>query len=312
MNQSLSKVILLQSLIRHSPHLKDLPVDENTVARALRTTGPEVFDVRYKVDTGGPSHGKTKDRDGLYEIRRKNFDLSALDNTGRQHWEDRAIFIVGSARLLYTVGYWLHIQESLPPQIRTPAAIVQFIQSLGSFQLKDIQAIDIPPKTRRCAFVIFSTTESASSLIEAWPWDRSTSSGSSEAQKYGVRAISKARYLELEQEYLAYQQRLAQHNAAASSSAPQPPPARISQPNQPQNKRPREQDTTQEPPVQSGITKDYPIDCLLFVRNVHPETNKTTLRSLFAKRLGGNPDGVDYVDFNKGVDTVSSLSSTHS
>lgn len=56
----------------------------------------------------------------------------------------------------------------------------------------------------------------------------------------------------------------------------------------------------------------YPPNCLVFVRNVNSETNKTALRALFSAALleGGEdlpPDGIDYVDFNKGLDTVCSI-----
>ncbi|KAH8118815.1 hypothetical protein DFH11DRAFT_1740752 [Phellopilus nigrolimitatus] len=54
-------------------------------------------------------------------------------------------------------------------------------------------------------------------------------------------------------------------------------------------------------------TLPYPTDCLVFVKNVHLETNKTTLRSLFTHALGGvasgAADAIDYVDYNKGLDS---------
>ncbi|THU99690.1 hypothetical protein K435DRAFT_937988 [Dendrothele bispora CBS 962.96] len=72
--------------------------------------------------------------------------------------------------------------------------------------------------------------------------------------------------------------------------------------------------TSKEPP--------YPTSCLVFVKNVHPSTNKTTLKKLFGRGFegfGGAVDGeegsaggagevgggggVDYVNFNKGMDT---------
>ena len=50
----------------------------------------------------------------------------------------------------------------------------------------------------------------------------------------------------------------------------------------------------------------------MFVRNVHPETNKTTLRSLFLHARGPtgievgkkDDDGLDYLDYTKGMDCV--------
>jgi len=63
----------------------------------------------------------------------------------------------------------------------------------------------------------------------------------------------------------------------------------------------------------------YPPGCLVFIRNAHPETNKTTLRSLFShareERVeSGDPgrktdeDGIDYLDYKKGMDCVCSFS----
>ena len=65
-------------------------------------------------------------------------------------------------------------------------------------------------------------------------------------------------------------------------------------------------------PIDLDPSAPYPPNCLVFVRNVHPETNKTTLRALFSAALseGGEdlpPDGIDYVDFTKGLDAVRSI-----
>jgi hypothetical protein len=51
----------------------------------------------------------------------------------------------------------------------------------------------------------------------------------------------------------------------------------------------------------------FPPGCLLFVRNVHPQTNRTTVRALLSQALvrkGMSADNVDYVDYTKGMDTV--------
>lgn len=75
-----------------------------------------------------------------------------------------------------------------------------------------------------------------------------------------------------------------------------------------------------DPPVNSdtpliNLSSQYPPSSLVFVRNIHPETNKTTLRNFFATSLKGSladgtiqSDGLDYVDFNKGMDSVSLVS----
>lgn len=57
----------------------------------------------------------------------------------------------------------------------------------------------------------------------------------------------------------------------------------------------------------------YPVSCLVFVRNIHVGTNKTTLRALFANLSGSSSsqapnadqeNGIDYIDYSKGMDTV--------
>ena len=58
----------------------------------------------------------------------------------------------------------------------------------------------------------------------------------------------------------------------------------------------------------------FPPGCLVFVRNVHPETNKTTLKTLFSAHAFGRDSSaassssavaIDYVDYNKGMTSVS-------
>ena len=67
----------------------------------------------------------------------------------------------------------------------------------------------------------------------------------------------------------------------------------------------------QEDPEPTLSTLDYnapyPPGCLVHVRHVHPETNKTTLRKLFAKASSEDDAGIDYVDFNKGMITVRAI-----
>ncbi|KAJ3510064.1 hypothetical protein NLJ89_g4883 [Agrocybe chaxingu] len=55
----------------------------------------------------------------------------------------------------------------------------------------------------------------------------------------------------------------------------------------------------------------YPSGCLVFVRNVHPETNKTTLKTFFSQAWklvmthtgGGSENALDYIDYTKNLDT---------
>jgi hypothetical protein len=139
--------------------------------------------------------------------------------------------------------------------------------------------------------VTLSDLTSVTILLERWPWDgRSDRHGDEEvdgpvkdATLFGFRTLSKRRWDALQHAYLAHRQRL-----LSTPSAPLPTP-------RPPLPRPPQHDA---PP----LDPDYPPNRLVFVKNVHPETNKTTLRALFESESGG---GVDYVDFSKGMDSVS-------
>lgn len=55
----------------------------------------------------------------------------------------------------------------------------------------------------------------------------------------------------------------------------------------------------------------YPEKCVLWVRNVHEKSNRTTLKALFGALLDslqeGSSKGVEFVDYEKGLDTVRRL-----
>ena len=217
-------------------------------------------------------------------------------------------------------------QEKLPPRIRSAAAVYRFVWSLlngrKNCPFDAIQDIRLSPPTdgeaeskrtfKGFAFVTLSSTDLVKQLSEDWPWlpgDRSAPgsggvSGSdsadvADAHKYGVRVIAKARWEELRDEYLAYRAQLlgAVHEEERKSgtgvqlrpgtAGPALPPSLSNTP-------------------RSTVTQDYPSGCLVFARNIHTETNKTTLRKLFSSATGFPPDVLDYVDFNKGMDSVSS------
>lgn len=54
----------------------------------------------------------------------------------------------------------------------------------------------------------------------------------------------------------------------------------------------------------------YPEGCVLWIRNVHESSTRTTLKALFGSLLDqlqeGSSKGVEFVDYEKGLDTVSS------
>ena len=59
----------------------------------------------------------------------------------------------------------------------------------------------------------------------------------------------------------------------------------------------------------------FPLGCLIFVKNIHPQTNKTTIKELLSRTFSSHTSqdivqdggGVDYVDYQKNMDTVLSM-----
>lgn len=50
---------------------------------------------------------------------------------------------------------------------------------------------------------------------------------------------------------------------------------------------------------------NYPVGCLVFVKNLNSDTNKTVLRSLLARPFPAESLGyIDYVDYTRGLDSV--------
>jgi 2-phospho-L-lactate guanylyltransferase (CobY/MobA/RfbA family) len=213
--------------------------------------------------------------------------------------------------------------------------IARFILSLriqwpfGVSTMSKIQAVTLlpshldkqgdQPRCKGFALIVLSDIADVDTLLTEWPWKRIEVQGENsldsearqEALKYGLKTLSKRRWEELQEEYLAYRQKLlavdnpvlntphvAEHSQASGRKRSVSPS--------------RNEPTTAVMSVsQDLISPSYPTGCLVFVRNVQPETNKTTLRTLFAAAFQAGPvgdqspiDGLDYVDFTKGMDSV--------
>ncbi|KAI0043496.1 hypothetical protein FA95DRAFT_1563242 [Auriscalpium vulgare] len=168
------------------------------------------------------------------------------------------------------------------------------------------------PKCKGFALVTLSQVTDVNQLLSAWPWDlqtieiTSTSEEAQEAAKSGLRTLSKTRWDQLQDEYAAYRQKLLAQAAEsthpvfrAAPSAPVSAAVSIPEPSR----------LRHEPPTVPTLTASapYPPDCVVYVRHVHHETNKTTLRTLFSAAFRDHSslasDGLDYVDYTKGLDT---------
>ena len=159
------------------------------------------------------------------------------------------------------------------------------------------------------------------------------------AIKFGLRILTKAKWEELRAEYLLYRQELVDENNAFQDEGEvrvyeggrkgylgethdrdeQEDPGKSNQVQVQKRARIQSRSTKSAAIVAvdtAGIHPNftYPLGCLVFVRNVHPETNKTTLRSLFLHARGPTVNGIedgkkydgglDYLDYTKGMDCV--------
>ncbi|KAJ2930066.1 hypothetical protein H1R20_g7030, partial [Candolleomyces eurysporus] len=304
--------VSLHYLLHHCPVLSPLrEIPHTLIVKHLRTHLPDVLEIRLGVTAPQPWFNRT----------------GTASNTQSAGWDKRTIYV-----------------ENVPIHYRSVAALVQFVlallpskESLSSAPTR-VQHVFLPPHHRDkpgdvpifkgFSLITFLDEADAKHFLEAWPWQPREDSPSKtsamkdettdEAVKYGFRTTSKSNWEALRAEYLVYRQQLVQeinehqdasalariHEKETSSNEKQAsflPPAKPS-------KQPKKDEDV---PVanSSAITLDspYPYGCLVFVKNVHPETNKTTLKTLFGKALS-QPDatvngGIDYVDFNKGMDT---------
>jgi hypothetical protein len=137
------------------------------------------------------------------------------------------------------------------------------------------------------------------------------------ARQYDFRVITKKRWLQLKAEYLTYRQKLVDEMNAYQDTRQHPPRnTRVSDMPDIMSTMPAvslsDVKTTK---LSLSPSSPYPPSCLAFVKHVHPETTKTTLRSLLSQAFNSqdaqlseknHEGGLDYVDFNKGMDTVCS------
>ena len=205
------------------------------------------------------------------------------------------------------------------------AAVYRFVWSLLNSRkdipfdvIQDIKLappLDVETESKRAfkgfAFVTLSSKELVNQLVDDWPWlpanqsapafsgiSASASADVTEAQKYGVRAITKARWEELRDEYLAHRTQLLNAVREEERKFGTNLQSRfgVAEPDLPP--------LVCGGPSSSAVPQDYPHGCLIFAKNIHTETNKTTLRRLFSSAIGASQDVLDYVDFNKGMDSV--------
>jgi hypothetical protein len=316
--------------------------------KALRTHAPDAFDVRMRMARPSRAtwYGRNEAREdtgGGYEVQLRDWEgaLTRARSSARHEWEARSVYVVRSllsGRVCQRASD--EKQENMPPPCRNVAGIHRFVSSLlpdAREELSDverIQHVSLPrhhqdkpgdqPKCKGFAIVTFSRREDVQHVLHRWPWERRrTTSGdvlegeAHEAVRFGFRTTTKSHWEMLNEAYLAYRQKLLDDIASSQQAEPLGTEPRDEPPGSP-----TVGDDAQEPesvPPDApmlDLSAPFPPGCLVFVRNVHPETNKTTLRKLFARAFAGADvasanDEIGYVDFNKGMDTVRSHLSAH-
>ncbi|TRM67452.1 hypothetical protein BD626DRAFT_478853 [Schizophyllum amplum] len=267
--------------------------EEMLVVRALRHYCPDVVEVRMIVADPSSSSGT-----GGYEVRRR---VAPTRRFSSDDWDARTVYL-----------------ENIPQRYRTLSGVHCFAAALLNGGLQQVAHVAFPStpsdrsgvlsKCKGYALVTMLDPVDVARLTESYPWrgvpadlDPKGTDAHSEATRFGLRALSKARWNELQAEYQARKARVMEEIAAYEDEQLA---GMVHDPKPPQDMPPREQ-RVQEPVPSRGPALDafapYPYGCLVFVRGLHTETNKTTLKKLFGRALAG--DGIDYVDYAKGMDS---------
>lgn len=353
--------IPLSYLIKHSRVLSSIfsGIPETTIVKAIRAYAVDFIDVRLSFaapSSSGWYRGGSSSRpaQGGYEVRRKDWVTacrSASSTYSKSDWESLTLYI-----------------ENIPIQYRSIPGISRFTQLLlghpVAFEgMSDhptstrVQHVSLPPHhqdkvedqpvCKGFALVTLQTQEDVEKLAQAWNWDRDDVNDETseeteiakEALKFGFRTSPKARWDELEAEYLLYRTQLVDEinkfqddsdavlgqivGGTSLSMLPDGEETRalnFAGKRKGQSEKVAEVENEAEEASTLNQTGDYgnpvidqwspyPYGCLLFAKNVHPETNKTTLRALFSQAFKATScpdnagDALDYVDFNKGMDT---------
>ncbi|KEP47145.1 RNA-binding motif protein [Rhizoctonia solani 123E] len=302
-------------------------IPDASLVNALRTYGFGNFEFQMKLRE--PSNAAWKDKGeaqfgwvgaaGGYEIRAKSWALredgwmDELGSADERSWMTRMVYV-----------------ERVPSSVRSTWALYRFVSTLVSSSEQEHQfvqdvlistaepSLTTPAQSGRFrgqAFVVFATYELAHDFCKQWGWNTSRGAAATKcpelktgerwgrevaeeaARVCGFRSLSKSQWDKLKAEYLEHQARVLKQaprrpktdRIPTTSTLDPPVLAPVSQPSQAPTPR-----HTTRPPA-------FPPSILVFVKHLHPETNKTTLKTLFGR---GAPNGVEYIDFQKGIDSA--------
>jgi len=222
----------------------------------------------------------------------------------------------------------------LPPCPTIPT--LQRVQNI-SFPTRHEPEPDSIPTCKGFALVTLSCLDDVEALLDAWPWDPSSATVLKQdgmenvqpglpvhenqeltsAKAFGLRICTKARWEELRAEYLLYRQRLVDEiNQQQDAEFARRGVREIeSKPSEALETRDSQMDHLKRKRSESSTAQThhevfgsrFPSGCLVFVRHVHPETNRTTLRTLFSRaweESSANKDVIHYIDYGKNMDSV--------
>ncbi|KAH8977536.1 hypothetical protein EDB92DRAFT_2119881, partial [Lactarius akahatsu] len=277
---------------------------EWTEASVVKCMSRDFFDLRMiLVDKTRPRFA------GGYEVRRKDWAevTHRFPTFSPEYWDARTVYI-----------------ENIPHQFRSTLGVCKLLRVLLNSS-SAVQHIVFPPHYQdtpdavpRCkgfALVTLNEPDVVSDLLSRFPYDgdntrpptddddEDPSVEESEARKAGFRTLPKERWDTLQAEYAEYRESLLRRIAAAASST-EPVP------NKTKSARDPPEEPQRAPAANPPQTQSYPPGCVLFARHVPPDTNKTALRARFSALLA-DADALDYVDYNKGLDSCHLRLKTH-
>ncbi|KAI8989893.1 hypothetical protein BD414DRAFT_485452 [Trametes punicea] len=340
----------LSVLRRHTAYLAHLSHSpaESAFVKAVRV---HAADRAPKAAWSAMQMSSPTDDSGGYEIRRKDWRdaLSRARNSMRHEWESRTVYMECVPLAHRAVPGMYRFTAALlglasPEQVLTDRIQSIFLPAHHLDRPGDV------PKPKGFAFVTFSDESDAARLATDWPWLPRRSPLNSgdhgqqlqsplvhEVMKCGFRVLRKTQWDELKEEYLSYRQRLVDdiaqaesatigqtrpsvqhaerpHAVRGPSSADQAPgPVRSHREGTETMAKTGEPSRARETNTPLGLdpSSSFPPGCLVYVRNVHPETNKTTLKALISAHAFGSSypstasasSALDYVDYSKGMAT---------
>ncbi|KAJ3882383.1 hypothetical protein F5051DRAFT_394715 [Lentinula edodes] len=357
---------LLQEQQHYSQHIMSKLPSESAIVKAIRKHAEDNIEVRMVLSgptwsNWGSSSAGTDE--GMYEIRSKarvSQGLEGAEGYMRDYWANRTIYIENIPPVHRTIhGIFQFVRDTYPSTNYPSIQRISFPPHYLDADADTSSFHQIPKSRTKCkgfAFVVFSSVDEVDQFSATWKWERARSgpvpvplkadtspsllsrvfSASShvEARKHGFRALPKAQWDALKDEYVVWRQKLLEQVLAEQDDDVDEKmkykvgsqweeeeeynefgDGEIShsiQSNGPQTSL----SSSANLPSYLTSSSPFPPNCLVFIRNIHAGTNKTTLRTLLSKALiNGVEKGIentqpqdisqciDYVDYTKGMDT---------